>query len=637
MAIISTIGRKALHVRLLIGGIYLTLTLGAISMIYPFMLMLSGTTKSNVDTPESAIIPAFLTSDDALYAKDSEAFFNESLFSYTSASYEIIPTFRDAVPPASVNKVMIEKWYEFLKSNELPFYYYNLAYLSVSQSRGVLPLNLRRFKSELIEKFDGDLNKLNSALSSDFSTWNSIRVTPEVYYARIIPFSNPPSPVNKELRKFAASRPVTERYYLSLTGYYRAEFLQMLYTKDIGAYNKAHDTDYEAWSDVLFPKRFPAEGTEMEQKDWSDFVRVLLSPIWIKADNSVKPLFHDFLKQKWNDLKLLNQIYQSKYSSFSEVPLPDKDSKDIAFADWIAFIQGWTDVDSNKIYQIPKEYLYIDCVDFKFQDYLKNNFKNLDALNSTCNTKFKSWNSIFPPQYGAYWQNLQKRKDEVRWEFCKRNVITVLEYIVLHGRGLFNTIIYCCFAISAALIVNPMAAYALSRFKPPSTYKLLLFMMMTMAFPPMVTQIPVFLLLRKLNLLNTFYALILPGLANGYSIFLLKGFFDSLPRELYESAEIDGAGEFRIFWQITMSLSKPILAVIALGAFTGAYGNFMMALLICQDQNMWTIMPWLYQLQLGSSQGVIFASLVIAAIPTFIIFSLCQNVIMRGIVVPVEK
>lgn len=207
----------------------------------------------------------------------------------------------------------------------------------------------------------------------------------------------------------------------------------------------------------------------------------------------------------------------------------------------------------------------------------------------------------------------------------------------MHGRGLFNTIIYCCFAISAALIVNPMAAYALSRFKPPSTYKLLLFMMMTMAFPPMVTQIPVFLLLRKLNLLNTFYALILPGLANGYSIFLLKGFFDSLPRELYESAEIDGAGEFRIFWQITMSLSKPILAVIALGAFTGAYGNFMMALLICQDQNMWTIMPWLYQLQLGSSQGVIFASLVIAAIPTFIIFSLCQNVIMRGIVVPVEK
>jgi len=192
-------------------------------------------------------------------------------------------------------------------------------------------------------------------------------------------------------------------------------------------------------------------------------------------------------------------------------------------------------------------------------------------------------------------------------------------------------------AVLCALIVNPIAAYALSRFKPPSTYKLLLFLMLTMAFPQMVTQIPVFLMLRELGLLNTFAALILPGLANGYQIFLLKGFFDSLPKELYESAMLDGAGEVRIFLQLTMTLSKPILAVIALQAFTTAYANFMMALLICQDREMWTIMPWLYQLQMSSSEGIIYASLIIAAIPTFLVFALCQNVIMRGIVVPVEK
>ncbi|MFA6716245.1 MAG: carbohydrate ABC transporter permease, partial [Victivallaceae bacterium] len=225
----------------------------------------------------------------------------------------------------------------------------------------------------------------------------------------------------------------------------------------------------------------------------------------------------------------------------------------------------------------------------------------------------------------------------LRGEYVKRNYISVIEYIVLHGRGILNTLIYCSLAVLAALIINPLAAYALSRYKPPSAYKILLFLMLTMAFPPMVTQIPVFLMLREFNLLNTFFALILPGIANGYSIFLLKGFFDSLPQELYESAELDGAGEFRIFWQITMSLSKPILAVIGLNAFTLAYSNFMMALLICQNQKMWTLMPWLYQLQQNGSQGVIFASLVIAAIPTFLIFVFCQNIIMRGIVVPVEK
>ena len=126
-------------------------------------------------------------------------------------------------------------------------------------------------------------------------------------------------------------------------------------------------------------------------------------------------------------------------------------------------------------------------------------------------------------------------------------------------------------------------------------------------------------------------------MANGFFIFLLKGFFDSLPRELYESAELDGAGEWTKFWAITMSLSKPILAVIALGAFQGAYSAFMVALILIPDQDMWTLMVWIFQLQSQSHQAVVYASLVITAIPTFLIFVFCQGVIMRGIVVPVEK
>jgi multiple sugar transport system permease protein len=131
--------------------------------------------------------------------------------------------------------------------------------------------------------------------------------------------------------------------------------------------------------------------------------------------------------------------------------------------------------------------------------------------------------------------------------------------------------------------------------------------------------------------------LVLPGMANGYSIFLLKGFFDSLPKELYEASDIDGASEWTKFWMITMSLSKPILAVLALAAFTTAYSEFMMALVIIPDQDMWTIMVWLFQLQSRSHPTLVYASLVIAAIPTLIIFLFCQNLIIRGIVVPSEK
>ena len=130
-------------------------------------------------------------------------------------------------------------------------------------------------------------------------------------------------------------------------------------------------------------------------------------------------------------------------------------------------------------------------------------------------------------------------------------------------------------------------------------------------------MIPNFLLLRDLGLLNTFAALLL-NMANGYSIFLLKGFFDSLPQELFEAAEIDGASEWLKILDDNNESIKTILAVVALGAFTAAYSNFMYAFILCQDKDMWTLTVWLYQLQQFSSQ-VVYASLMIIAVPTLII------------------
>ena len=195
------------------------------------------------------------------------------------------------------------------------------------------------------------------------------------------------------------------------------------------------------------------------------------------------------------------------------------------------------------------------------------------------------------------WLDFQEQKSALKWEFLTRNYRTVLDFLLIHGNGIRNTIIFCALMIVTSLIVNPLAAYALSRYRPPSTYAILLFCMATMAFPAEVTMIPSFLLLKQFHLLNTFWALVLPGMANGFSIFLLKGFFDSLPRELYEAADIDGAGEWTKFWVLTMNLSRPILAVLALNAFVAAYTEFMMALVIIPDQKMWTMMVWLFALQ----------------------------------------
>jgi len=638
MAIICRVGRKAWTSRLLIGTIYLLLSLGALAMLYPFALMLSGSTKSAVDVAESRVIPRFWINDQALYAKAVECFFNESLEMMNIVFGTDATAFQHATPPPNPNEKLVGEWQSFLRESNLPSYYYTASAIYAPVSRGVMPRRLRDFKAKLVKEFNGEISLLNARLGTEFVNWNAFYVLPEDYLQRRNKPEN--SPFDRAFRAFKESLPVSERYYFSPEGFFKTSFLKTQYGKEIEGYNKQHGTHYKSWDEVHLDRRLPsAPGrTAKEREDWEEFVRSILNLLWVRADADAAPSYREFLKAKYRSIASLNRLYKTNYSSFAEIPLIEEPpSEGLALSDWDAFIQGWKDPDTHKEYKLPATRLRIHSLDFLFRDYLEKKYGTIAAANKALGTSFKSWMDILPPQREAFYAYFKSHRQELKKEFTFRNFITVFEYMLLHGRGIRNTAIYCALAICCALIVNPLAAYALSRYRPPNTYKVLLFLMLTMAFPPMVTQIPVFLMLREFHLLNTFYALILPGLANGYSIFLLKGFFDSLPKELYESADLDGAGEFRIFWQLTMALSTPILAVIALNAFTHAYSNFMMALLICQDEKMWTLMPWLYQLGQRSGEGVVFASLIVAAVPTFLVFAFCQNVIMRGIVVPVEK
>lgn len=232
---------------------------------------------------------------------------------------------------------------------------------------------------------------------------------------------------------------------------------------------------------------------------------------------------------------------------------------------------------------------------------------------------------------------LREHGAETKREFVGRNYSWVFRFILVNGRSLWNTAIYCLLAIAAALIVNPLAAYALSRYPIRQSGKILIFLLATMAFPAEVAMIPSFLMLRDLGLLNTYWALVLPGAASGYTIFLLKGFFDSLPQELFEAASIDGARETTMMMKIALPLSRPVLGYIALLTFMAAYGAFIYAFLVVQDQRMWTLTVWLYQLQLTAPKAVIMAGLTLAAIPTLVVFLLAQRVILKGIVLPGER
>lgn len=400
----------------------------------------------------------------------------------------------------------------------------------------------------------------------------------------------------------------------------------------VGALNAAMGTDFEAWYNVgirppapLFPHG-GGEGTPLAEA-MAEFTAG--APRWTTVVASPRGYYHRlYLKPRYGKTpEEYNRARGTAFREWGEVPLPAE--YDSAAAD------GLTRADLR---------------DFATRA-LAARWRRDGEGGARLETPDLLWNAWLRergalgededdepmPQLAYQAEEFRARTGFIRREFLARNFRTVLDYVWHHGRGIWNTAVYCTLAVLLALVVNPLAAYALSRGRLRCGTQVLFFLMLTMAFPHMVTQIPVFVLLREFGLLNTFAALLLPGMASGYSIFLLKGFFDSLPQELYESARIDGAGEWTLFWELTMRLSTPILSVIALQAFTVAYANFMYALLICQDPKMWTLMVWLYQLQQRSGAGVTQASLLLAAIPTLLVFLACQRVLLRGIVVPVEK
>lgn len=342
-----------------------------------------------------------------------------------------------------------------------------------------------------------------------------------------------------------------------------------------------------------------------------------------------------------HDISAFNAKHGTTYTSYSEVPF-DALAPQVAQGDWFMFVSRILCpdfVELTEAGQAAREALGISRDEFIRTKAQPEHIKvvSLDTLYADWIATKHGQADARIPQLTLDFQDFEKMEGFWKWRFMTLNYQRVLDEILLHGRAIMNTFILVILSVGGALLVNPLAAYALSRFKLRKTYHILLFCLATIAFPAEVTMIPVFLQLKEFNLLNTFGALVLPGLASGFSIFLLKGFFDSLPKELYEAAELDGASEWTMFWHIGMNLSKPILAVIALGAFTTAYGTFFYALILAPDPKMWTIMVYVYQLRATVDPPVVYASLILTALPTLLVFIFCQNIILRGIVVPSDK
>lgn len=591
MPIIPNIGRRSFKLRIVIALIYLVLSVGSVTMIYPFFIMLSGSVKGDADVDKMDPVPEIATSEQMRFARFEEDRYYQLALISAAYGRELYKD-RQATLPRT-NPKELRTFHEFLKAEarKFPDHFY-----VVQESAGaqrVLRRNFRLFRDQL-RKECGTTEELNRRYSMTLSNWNEFPGALDGPFVK--EFNYERTPFTNRWLKFKRSRPMNERVYLNVDGYFWN--LQKTFPMIVSGRVKPFK---------VLTETCPS-GPRAEV--WVEFVKHRINCLFVRLTPEGMAIFRKYLASKYpGGPARMNHINGTSYPSFEAVNASVDELRNPAL------FSAYTDFVTNVC---PVRCLRVDTIATRYRHYTGR----ADAM---------------PPFVAHDYSVFKATRPAYLREIVTRNYRNVIDYMVIYGRAVFNTVIYIGLSILAALTVNPIAAYALSRFNLKSTYTVLMFFLATMAFPGAVTMIPNFLLLKHFHLLNSFWALLLPVAANGYTIFILKGFFDSIPKEMYESAMIDGASEWTMFWRFTMALSKPILALVTLGAFTSAYTAFMFALIICPDERMWTLMVWLYQLQQGAQQSVVYAALVLAALPTLLVFVFAQNTIMKGIVVPVEK
>jgi multiple sugar transport system permease protein len=204
------------------------------------------------------------------------------------------------------------------------------------------------------------------------------------------------------------------------------------------------------------------------------------------------------------------------------------------------------------------------------------------------------------------------------------------------ARLLFNTLYYAFGALAFQLVLDVAAAYSLSRLRPVFGKAILGMMLATLMIPATVLVVPQYLTVLDVpvferNLLNSPWAIWLPSVTNAFNIFLLKRFFDSIPKELLDAASLDGAGPLRTLRSIVLPISRPILGVVSIFAVVGVWKDFLWPMLTLPDPSKQTLNVGIYSLSTGVPENILIAALTIASVPTLLIFLLFQRNIMSGL------
>jgi len=206
-------------------------------------------------------------------------------------------------------------------------------------------------------------------------------------------------------------------------------------------------------------------------------------------------------------------------------------------------------------------------------------------------------------------------------------------------RSYFNTVFYTTLALAGTLISIAVVAYAFSRIEWPGRNLVFFLMLSTMMIPPQALIVPQYVFFNKLKWIGTFNPIIIPGFFAGGAamVFLMRQSMSQIPKELDESAFVDGANHFQIFWELVIPLVKAPLATVATFLFVGFWNSLLAPLMYLQTVDLYTLPVYvstLYNINLTVQQWpTIMTAAVLTTVPLMIVFFFTQRFILEGVVV----
>jgi multiple sugar transport system permease protein len=201
------------------------------------------------------------------------------------------------------------------------------------------------------------------------------------------------------------------------------------------------------------------------------------------------------------------------------------------------------------------------------------------------------------------------------------------------ARHLMNSALLAAAVTLVSVLLNSLAGYALAKLRFKGRDRLFRLLLAALVIPGQVTMLPLFLMLKSMGCINSYWGVIIPGMASIFGIFLIRQYALSIPDSLLDAARIDGAGEFRIYRSLILPACKPILVTLAIFTFMGTWNDFLWPLVVLTDSDMYTLPVALANL-LGEhvqDTELMMAGSVLTVLPVIVVFVALQRYYIEGI------